>query len=173
MTGSRTARRPAVRGTSGAQERQLVGVISDTHGLLRPEAVLALRGVGMIVHAGDVGAAEVLAGLGRLAPVLAVRGNVDHGGWAEELPEQRIVEVGEARLLVVHDLEALDIDPATRGFDGLICGHSHVPDIESSGGFLLLNPGSAGPRRFRLPVTLARLEVRGRGLRAEIVALTP
>ena len=149
-----------------------VGVISDTHGLLRPEAVAALEGSDLIVHAGDVGEPEVLEPLRDLAPVHAVRGNVDRGAWARELPLDRVVEVGSHSLYVLHILEDLDLDPAAAGFAAVIYGHSHRPHREWRGGVLHLNPGSAGPRRFRLPVTVARLSVCGEGLTAEIVELS-
>jgi uncharacterized protein len=149
----------------------LVGVISDTHGLLRPSAVQALRGCDLIVHAGDVGKLEVLEGLRAIAPLMAVRGNVDHDTWNEDLPDTRIVQAGEVYLYVLHDLHALDLDPAVGGFGAVISGHSHHASVRERGGVLYLNPGSAGPRRFTLPVTLALLRVRGHGLQADIVAL--
>jgi putative phosphoesterase len=149
----------------------LVGVISDTHGLLRAEALAALRGCELIIHAGDVGRMEVLAELRQLAPVVAVRGNVDHGPWADALAPTEIVQAGEAYLYVLHDLKQLDLDPAAGGFSAVISGHSHKPAIDYKGGVLYLNPGSAGPRRFSLPISLARLQVTGRILTAELVEL--
>jgi putative phosphoesterase len=148
----------------------LVGVISDTHGLLRPEAVAALAGAAVIVHAGDVGRAEVLDGLRRIAPVYAVRGNVD-GPWADELPETRVVEAAGARFYVLHDLKQLGRDPRVRGCQAVLSGHTHKAAQTFRGGVLYLNPGSAGPRRFRLPVTLALLHVGDGAPRAEIVTL--
>lgn len=152
-----------------ADER--IGVISDTHGLLRPEAVEALRGCDRIVHAGDVGDPAILGELGRVAPVVAVRGNVDRGGWADALPETEVVEAGSASLYVLHDLAALDLDPVAAGFAAVVSGHTHRPTSELRGDVLYLNPGSAGPRRFRLPITVARLTVSGGRLGAEIVDL--
>lgn len=137
----------------------LVGVISDTHGWLRPEAVEFLRGSALIIHAGDVGAEEVLHGLQGIAPVRAVRGNVDTAPWARALPEVDLVEVAGRRIHVVHDLAELDIDPVAAGVDAVVYGHSHIPRSEDRDGVLYLNPGSAGPRRFRLPISLARLAV--------------
>jgi putative phosphoesterase len=148
-----------------------VGVISDTHGLLRPEAVAALDGVERIVHAGDIGSPDVLTALGRIAPVAAVRGNNDRGGWAAAIPETEVVEVGGVTLYVLHDLHELDLDPRAAGFAAVIAGHSHQPRVEERDGVLYLNPGSAGPRRFRLPISLARLTVAGPRLRAELVTL--
>lgn len=138
-----------------------VGVISDTHGLLRPEAVAALGGVDLIIHAGDVGAPEVLARLRAIAPTWAVRGNVDHGGWAQALPLTDVVRAGSLDIYVLHDLDTLDLDPAAAGFAAVISGHSHRPKAEWRGHVLFLNPGSAGPRRFALPVTLSRLRITG------------
>lgn len=152
-------------------EPRTIGVISDTHGLVRPEAIAALRGCELIVHAGDVGAPEVLAALERIAPVAAVRGNVDHGAWARALPATRVVEVADRALYVLHDLAQLDVEPRATGIAAVIAGHSHRPRVEWRDGVLFLNPGSAGPRRFTLPVTLARLTARGAGLEAEIVPL--
>jgi putative phosphoesterase len=137
-----------------------IAVISDTHGLLRPEAVAVLRGVSLILHAGDIGEPEVLAGLQSIAPVLAVRGNVDSGVWASDLPEQARVAIGDRSILVVHDgrLLASAVLAAT-GIDVLVSGHSHQPLIREREGILFVNPGSAGPRRFRLPVSLALLSI--------------
>jgi len=149
----------------------LVGVISDTHGLLRAEAIAALRGSQLIVHAGDIGKQEVLDQLRALAPTSAVRGNVDTQGWAARLPTTEAVEVGELRLWLLHDISELDLDPVAAGFAAVIFGHSHQPSIEMRDGILFLNPGSAGPRRFRLPVTVARLVVAGRTIRPQIVEL--
>jgi uncharacterized protein len=149
----------------------LVGVISDTHGLLRPEAVRALRGSDLIIHAGDVGRADVLEELRQVAPTFAVRGNNDTGAWAAQLPLSEVVEVGDLLFYVLHDLSELDLDPAAAGFAAVVSGHSHRPSIDVRHGVLYLNPGSAGPRRFTLPVALARVAVSERQLRPEIVDL--
>jgi uncharacterized protein len=153
---------------------QLVGVIADTHGLLRAEAVAALRGSDVIVHAGDIGKAEVIAGLRALAPrIVAIRGNVDLH-WAQDFDDVADVTVAGRRLHVLHDVKQLSFDPANAGIDVVIAGHSHRAVLERRDGVLYLNPGSAGPRRFRLPVTLARLRLaRGREVEAEIVTLLP
>jgi putative phosphoesterase len=148
-----------------------VGVISDTHGLLRPEALAALAGVERIVHAGDIGTPEVLDALGRIAPVTAVRGNNDRERWAADIPETDVLEIGDVSLYVLHDLHELDLDPRAAGFAAVIAGHSHQPRMEEREGVLYLNPGSAGPRRFKLPISLARLTVRGARLQAELVTL--
>ena len=148
-----------------------VGVISDTHGLLRPEALAALAGSELIIHAGDVGGPEVLEELGRVAPVVAVRGNNDRGAWAESLAEYEAVEVNGAFVYVLHDLKELDIAPAAAGFRVVVSGHSHKPLAEERRGVLYLNPGSAGPRRFKLPVTVARLKLNGDDASAEIINL--
>jgi putative phosphoesterase len=148
-----------------------VGVISDTHGLLRPQAVHALRGADLLVHAGDIGAPEVLDGLRHQAPVVAVRGNNDRGAWAQRLPATDTFEAGGAMIHLLHDLSELDLDPEGAGLDAVICGHSHRPSIERRQGVLYLNPGSAGPRRFRLPVSVAWLEVQAGRLDARIVEL--
>lgn len=150
----------------------VVGVISDTHGLVRAEAVEALKGVELILHAGDVGGAHVLEELGRLAPVLAVRGNNDSGSWAEGLPPQRVLEIEGIRVYMLHDLKELDLAPAT-GFRVVVSGHSHKPSSEERGGTLYLNPGSAGPRRFSLPVGLARMILEGGSVSAELIQLLP
>jgi putative phosphoesterase len=148
-----------------------LGVISDTHGLLRPEALAALQGSALIIHAGDVGAPDVLAALERIAPVRAIRGNIDTAAWAQHLPEQREVEIERARIWVLHDLHELALDPAAKGYRAVISGHSHKPRIEQRRGVLYLNPGSAGPRRFKLPVTVARCDVRDGVIQAELVQL--
>ena len=148
-----------------------IGVISDTHGLLRPEATRALAGVDLIVHAGDVGKPEVLAELKAIAPVFAVRGNVDTGPWAKELPVTTIVDAGAARFYVLHDLEELDLRPEAAGFHAVISGHTHEPQQSVKNCVLFLNPGSAGPRRFSLPVTLALLGMDKRPWKVEFVTL--
>ena len=148
-----------------------VGVISDTHGLVRGEALEALAGAGLVIHAGDIGGPEVLEALGRVAPVVAVRGNNDRGAWAEALPDYEAVETGGAFVYVLHDLKELDIAPAAAGFRVVVSGHSHKPLIEERRGVLYLNPGSAGPRRFKLPVTVAHLKLNGDEVGAEILNL--
>ena len=148
-----------------------VGVISDTHGLLRLEAVAALQGSHLIVHAGDVGSPEVLDRLGHIAPTYAVRGNIDTQAWARKLPATEAVAVGSLVLWVLHDRSELDLDPAAAQFAAVIFGHSHKPSIETQDRVLYLNPGSAGPRRFRLPVTVARLRIVGTIIDPEIIAL--
>jgi putative phosphoesterase len=148
-----------------------VGVISDTHGLVRPQALAALAGVDAIVHAGDVGAPEVLEELRRIAPVTAVRGNNDRAPWADALPDTAVLDVGTARLYVLHDRQELAIDPAAEGMRAVISGHSHRPRIETRDGVLFVNPGSAGPRRFSLPIATARLRVEGGAVTGEIVLL--
>jgi putative phosphoesterase len=148
-----------------------IGVLSDTHGLLRPEAVTALQGCEMIIHAGDVGSPEILEILGRLARVHAVRGNVDRDAWADRLPHSAVVDAAGKLLYVVHDVADLDLDPAAAGFAGVISGHSHHPRVQEINGVLYINPGSAGPKRFRLPVCVARLRIVQGELRAQVVTL--
>jgi putative phosphoesterase len=150
-----------------------LGVISDTHGLLRPEAVVALSGSELIIHSGDIGSPDVLEELRSVAPVVAIRGNVDKGTWAAGLRAVEVVEADRASLYVLHDLAALDLDPAAAGFQAVIAGHSHRPGIETPNGVLYVNPGSAGPRRFSLPITVARLEVVGTRIAARIIELHP
>ena len=149
----------------------LIGVISDTHGLLRPEAARALQGVDRIIHAGDVGKPEIPEDLGRIAPLSAVRGNVDRGEWARALPQSEVVEAGGVWIYVLHDISELDLDPLAAGFRAVIYGHSHKPEIYEKGGVLFLNPGSAGPRRFKLPVTIAVLDLQDGILQARLIEL--
>jgi putative phosphoesterase len=149
----------------------LIGVISDTHGLMRPEALQALTGSQLIIHAGDVGDPGILDALRTIAPVVAVRGNIDKGPWASALPEYELIKESEASIYVLHDVNQLDLDPAAAGIQAVISGHSHKPSIHTAGGVLYLNPGSAGPRRFKLPVTIARLHLRAKRLEAERIDL--
>ncbi len=146
-----------------------IGVISDTHGVVRPEAKAALRGCDAIVHAGDIGKPDVLEQLAELAPLTAIRGNVDT--WAVDLPDAAILTLDGKRFYVIHNLNDLDIDPRSAGFAGVIFGHSHVPKIETREGVLYLNPGSAGPRRFRLPVSVAKIRVYKSRLQAQLLTL--
>lgn len=140
-------------------EASVIGLISDTHRLLRQEALAALRGSDLTVHAGDVGDAKILEQLRTVAPVVAVRGNVDDEPWASELPMTAVVEAGSARIYVLHDIHQLNLDPVAAEFNIVITGHSHQPSRMERSGVLYLNPGSAGPRRFQLPVTVARLNL--------------
>jgi putative phosphoesterase len=148
-----------------------IGVISDTHGLLRPEALAALCGSDHIIHAGDVGAPEILDELATLAPVTAIRGNVDKAARARKLPETEMLEVGGISIYVLHDLAQLDLKPEASGFAAVVYGHSHVPRQEARNGVLYFNPGSAGPRRFKLPVSLGRLIIWNGKVRAELITL--
>ena len=149
----------------------IVGLISDTHGLLRPQVLEALRGCELILHAGDIGGGAILEQLAAIAPVQAVRGNNDLEGPEAEQPETRLVETGGRRLYLIHDLRELRIDPAAERIDAVISGHSHRPKIETRQGVLYVNPGSAGPRRFSLPIVLARLRIEGDQMTAEGVTL--
>jgi len=149
----------------------LLGVISDTHGLLRPEAVEALRGAQHVIHAGDVGSPEILKKLATIAPVTAVRGNVDKDPWAQQLPETQVLETGGISIYLVHDLTQLDVKPEAAGFRVVISGHSHIPKQEVRNGVLYFNPGSAGPRRFKGPVSVGRLSIDGAEVSAELVML--
>jgi putative phosphoesterase len=137
----------------------IIGLISDTHGLLRQEAVEALQGSDLIVHAGDVGDPDILEQLRAVAPVVAVRGNVDNGPWALELPMTAVIQAGPAVIYVLNDVHQLDLDPAAADFNVVVSGHSHKPNQTEQDGVLYVNPGSAGPRRFRLPITVARLDL--------------
>ena len=145
-----------------------IGIISDTHGLLRPEAERCLAGVDHIIHGGDIGSPGIIEVLRLIAPVTAIKGNVDVAGWANDYPDTATVRLADRSIFVLHDLKTLRIDPAALGIDVVISGHSHVPKIETAGGVLFLNPGSAGRRRFKLPITVATLDVTPDGLRAVI-----
>jgi putative phosphoesterase len=136
-----------------------IGLISDTHGLLRPEALAFLRGCEHIVHGGDIGDARILEALAAIAPLTAVRGNNDRDAWAEVVPEMALIELGGVRLYAIHDLAQLDIDPVAAGIRVVVAGHSHRPRVEERDGVLYVNPGSAGPRRFRLPISAAELKI--------------
>jgi putative phosphoesterase len=149
----------------------VIGVISDTHGLLRPQALERLRGVDRIVHAGDIGSPEVLHALEAVAPVTAVRGNNDRSAWARALPETAVLRVGKIRLYVLHDVKTLAVDPRATAIDAVIAGHSHKPSLTEQDGVLYMNPGSIGPRRFTLPIAMGFLTVRGPHVRGEIVYL--
>jgi uncharacterized protein len=146
-------------------------VISDTHGLLRPEVLKVFRGVDLILHAGDIGDPEILKTLGSLARVIAVRGNNDRATWAKKIPESRTVEIDQIRIYLLHDLKEMTLSPSAEGFHGVVSGHSHKPVIENRGGVLFINPGSAGPRRFKLPISVARLTIKGQHVNAEICEL--
>ena len=149
----------------------ILGVISDTHGLLRPKAVEALRGSERILHAGDVGAREILEALAQIAPVTAIRGNVDTELWARALPKTEVVEAGGLSIYMLHDLGRLDLKPEAAGFRAVVYGHSHQPKIAERNGVLYFNPGSAGPRRFHLPVSVGRLRITAGKVRAELMEL--
>jgi putative phosphoesterase len=148
-----------------------VGLISDTHGLLRPEAIAFLRGSDFIVHAGDIGDASVLKELKALAPLTVVRGNNDKGSWAEKIAETEVLHIGDVFIYVLHDLAQLDLDPVAAGFQVVVSGHSHRPSVEERDGVLYVNPGSSGPRRFKLPVAVAELEIAGHSVKAKLVEL--
>jgi putative phosphoesterase len=148
-----------------------IGVISDTHGLLRPEAVELLRGSEHIIHAGDIGAPEIIPELRKIAPVTAIRGNVDTQTWAQSFPETEVVELGGVDIYILHDANAIDLNPKAAGFAAVISGHSHKPKQERKNGVLYFNPGSAGPRRFKLPISVGRMEIVDGKVSAEILLL--
>jgi uncharacterized protein len=148
-----------------------VGLISDTHGLLRPEAKAFLRGCDLIIHGGDIGAPTILEELAALAPVTAVRGNNDKGAWAKRLHDTELLQVGEVHLYAIHDLAQLDVDPTAMGVSAVVSGHSHTPVVRERNGVLFVNPGSAGPRRFKLPIAVAELIISGKSVSARIVEL--
>src|SRR3954463_6887304 len=150
-----------------------IGIISDTHGLLRPEAIKQLCGADHIIHAGDIGAPEVIEGLRRIAPTTAVRGNIDIGAWAKDYPDTKLVALGGRVFYVLHNLKEITLDPAASGFDIVVSGHSHRPKIETKNGVLYVNPGSAGPRRFKLPIALATLALSDRAILPRILEIAP
>jgi putative phosphoesterase len=154
-----------------ARISRIIGLISDTHGLLRPEALVALSGSDLIIHAGDVGKPEILDELKAIAPLFVVRGNVDNGVWAKQLPTKEIVEFDGATIYILHNLHELDVDPDAAGFDAVITGHTHKVHEYRKGKVLFLNPGSAGPQRFDLPITVAHLHVAKAPWTVEIVQL--
>ena len=156
---------------SSPHSPRLIGLISDTHGLIRPQALAALKGVDLIIHAGDVGKPEVLKALKTIAPLVAIKGNIDKDAWADLLPETKALKIGVEQLYVIHNVKELDFSPAARGYQVVISGHSHKPLIVRRDGVLFVNPGSAGPRRFKLPVAMAKLRLGGRNLRAKIIYL--
>ncbi|MCU1311605.1 MAG: phosphodiesterase, family [Candidatus Angelobacter sp.] len=149
----------------------VVGIISDTHGMLRPEALHALRGSDYIIHAGDVGDPQILAELSRIAPLTAIRGNIDRDAWADRLHETEVLEIAGQSFYILHDRNQLDLNPEAAGFASVISGHSHKPNIEVMKDVLYFNPGSAGPRRFRLPITVGRITIDGDRLQPEIINL--
>jgi putative phosphoesterase len=159
------------RRTTDGQPPITLGVISDTHGLLRPEALDALRGCDRVLHAGDIGAPEILETLARIAPVTAIRGNVDTAPWALALPETEVVEAGGIFIYMLHNLARLDLAPAAAGFRVVVYGHSHRPELEEKNGVLYFNPGSAGPRRFHLPIAIGKLVIEAGRVRAHWVEL--
>lgn len=148
-----------------------IGVVSDTHGLLRPEAVAVLQRADFVIHAGDVGKPEILVELGKIAPLTVVRGNIDSGPWARDLLHSNVLQVGDTFIYVIHNLGQLDIKPEAAGFSVVVYGHSHVPKQERKNGVLYFNPGSVGPRRFNLPISLGWIIMENGGLRAETVEL--
>ena len=151
--------------------KKLIGIISDTHGLVRPQALEALKDVDMILHAGDIGSQDVLDTLNAIAPVVAVRGNNDKADWARSLPDWEVVEVGNVSIYMLHDVKEIDISPSGAGFQVVVSGHSHRPAVAEQRGVLYVNPGSAGPRRFTLPVSLAHLHVADEKVHAKIIEL--
>jgi len=153
------------------KENVVVGVIADTHGLLLPAAIKALKGVDLIIHAGDVGNTEILDDLKSIAPVFAVRGNMDRVEGLRELPETEVIEVGDVLLYAIHDIHRLDIVPSTAGFDAVIFGHLHCPSVSEQKGVLFLNPGSAAQPRRNFPASLALLRVSGNSIKAQIVTI--
>ena len=153
------------------RKHQRIGLISDTHGLLRPEALAALADSDLLIHAGDIGKPEVVAALKKIAPLVAIKGNNDTDSWARRLPETKKITLGALKLYVIHNVEELSFDPAARGFRVVISGHSHKPMIQTKDNVLFVNPGSAGPRRFKLPICVGKLLVQGETVDAEIIEL--
>ncbi len=148
-----------------------IGIISDTHSLLRPEAISLLQGCDRIFHAGDIGCLEIIEKLSSIAPVTAIKGNIDKDEWASDFPDSEAIEIGGKFIYMLHNLRDLDIDPVAAGFDIIISGHSHKSDIEHKDEIIYLNPGSAGPRRFKLPITLAKIEISDDNISTEIIEI--
>lgn len=148
-----------------------LGIISDTHGLLRPEAVKVLTDSDLILHAGDIGRPEVIKALTAISPVVAIRGNVDRGEWAQGIPERQVINIEDVSIYMLHDVKELD-EAEVAGVQVIISGHSHKPVVEERKGLLFVNPGSAGPRRFKLPISVARLSVKGKNVKAEIIEVS-
>ncbi len=156
------------------RRKHVVGLIWDTHGLLRPEALNLLRGSDLIVHAGDVGRPEIITEVGSMAPVTAIRGNIDKGAWTSKMPSKELLKVDEGVFVyVLHDIEDLDLDPVAAGFQAVVSGHSHKPEVRWDHGVLYVNPGSAGPRRFSLPISVGRLTVDAGNISAELMEIEP
>jgi uncharacterized protein len=149
----------------------VIGLISDTHGLIRPEAIEALQGVDLVVHAGDIGKPEVLNALKAIGPLVAIKGNNDIGAWASILPDTRLVQTANMKLYVIHNVKELDCEPAAEGYAVVISGHSHKPSVLTRNGVLFVNPGSAGPRRFKLPVAVGKLFIQNQRVNAELIEL--
>lgn len=150
-----------------------IGLISDTHGLMRPEAIAFLKGSDFIVHGGDIGSAGILEALAAIAPLTVVRGNNDREPWADAIAETELVKFGSVHLYAIHDLAQLDIDPPAAGVRVVVSGHSHKPKVEERAGVLYVNPGSAGPRRFKLPISVAELVIDGASVTARVVSIDP
>jgi uncharacterized protein len=157
--------------TEKNDDRHVIGLISDTHGLIRPQAIEALQGVELIIHAGDIGKPEVVSVLKDVAPVAAIKGNIDSGAWAKLLPDTKLVKAGGMRLYIIHNVKELECDPVARGFHVVVSGHSHKPSISTRDGVLFVNPGSAGPRRFKLPIAVGKLFIQNKQVNAEIIEL--
>ena len=168
---SSMSRRRSKNAKTSSNRMPRVGLISDTHGLLRPEAIAFLRGSDFIVHAGDIGDPGVLKELKALAPLTVVRGNNDNGPWAAKIAETEVLQIGAVFIYVLHNLAELDLDPVAAGFQVVVSGHSHRPSVEERSEVLYVNPGSSGPRRFKLPIAAAELEVEGRSVKARMVEL--
>jgi putative phosphoesterase len=167
----RKARRGSSRSTSNGAAALRVGVVSDTHGLLRPQALAFLDGCDYIIHGGDVGPGDILDALGAIAPVTAVRGNIDTGPWARRLRESELVRLGDVFVYVIHNLGELDIEPEASRISLVVSGHSHKPQVQTHRGVLYLNPGSCGPRRFRLPISVGEIQIEGAQVRARTIEL--
>jgi uncharacterized protein len=157
--------------TTKKSDLHVIGLISDTHGLIRPQAIEALQGVDLIIHAGDIGKPEVLSALKHVAPVAAIKGNIDSGAWAKLLPDTKLVKAAGMRLFIIHNVSELDCDPVARGFRVVVSGHSHKPAVSTRDGVLFVNPGSAGPRRFKLPIAVGKLFIEDNRVNAEIIEL--